>query len=266
MTEPTGLMLSNAAASAKLAAALWLTQIAVVILRRGTNVPSWQIGLSVLTVAASTIAWRDEGSTGWLVACLLALLMLIDGLRQWMSNAPAKPNAMPLVAMTLSIVGFGMSTFAIAVSDHAAKLGGQPHLIMLVSLISLFVFFSLLLASTLELTIGTLGSELLSLPWQRFSTIATFGFLAEILLAGWIMMKLKPDESIEVTAAPIIYEFSRLLLSYIAWCIPRRMALLAQQKQLKGQASLALAGWIGVLCFILAMALPTAWPWNTLKL
>ncbi len=93
MTEPTGIMLSNAAAAAKLAAAFWLAQFAVVLLRRGSTVPVWQIGLSILTVIASTVVWRAENSTvGSSLA--LALLMLIDGLRQWMNGGPvntAKP-------------------------------------------------------------------------------------------------------------------------------------------------------------------------------
>ncbi len=106
---------------------------------------------------------------------------------------------------------------------------------------------------------GALGDQLLALPWHRLTTAATFAFLAEILLAGWIIAQLKPSETIEMTAVPVVYEFSRLLLAYIAWCVPRRMALLARNKELKGQASLALAGWIGLICFAIAMALPAAW-------
>ncbi len=269
MTEPTGLILSNTAAAAKLAAALWLSHIAIVLLRRGATVPIWQIALSILTVIASTIAWRADRSTGWFIACLLALVMLIDGLRQWMSGGSTKPAGVakgwPLVAVTLAIVGCALCTYAMAMADPAAQLGGQPHPLMIASLLSLYVMFALLLASSLELTVGKLGAELLALPWQRISTVATFGFLAEILLAGWVISKLKPGESVEMTAAPVLYEFSRLLLGYIAWCVPRRMAMLAHKKELKGQASLALSGWIGVICFSIAMALPTAWPWNVLK-
>lgn len=270
MTEPTGLMFSNSAAAAKLAAAFWLAQIAIVLLRRGATVPTWQIGLSILTVIASTIAWRAETSSGWFIACVLALLMLIDGLRQWMSSVPAKSAAKtkswPIVALSLAVAGSSLCTYAIAVSDSAAKMNGQPHPLMLVSLVSLLLMFALLLASTLELTIGSLGDELFALPWQRLSTIATFVFLGEILLAGWVITKLKPEETIEMTAAPVIYEFSRLLLGYIAWCVPRRMASLAQKKELRGQASLALSGWIALLCFAVAMALPNAWPWNVIRI
>lgn len=267
MTEPTGLLLSNSAAAAKLSAAFWLTHVAIILLRRGATVPAWQIGLSILTVVASTIAWRADGSTGWFIACLLALVMLIDGLRQWLSGSSPKPatsgRGLPLVAITLSVTGCTLCTYALVVADKAGRLGGQPNALMVASLLLLFMMFALLLASTLELTFGSLGAELLALPWPRLSTIATFTFLAEILLAGWLVAKMKPGESIEITAAPVLYAFSRLLLGYIAWCVPRRMALLAQKKELKGQASLALAGWIGLICFAVAMALPTAWPWNT---
>ena len=267
MTEPTGLMLSNSSAAAKLAAAFWLTHLAIILLRRGATVPAWQIGLSILTVVASTIAWRADASTGWFIACLLALIMLIDGLRQWMTGAASKPSTapkrLPLIAFTLSITGCALCTYALALAEKAGRLGGQPNAMMIASLISLFVLFALLLASTLELTFGALGSELLALPWSRISMIATFAFLVEILLAGWVVARLKRGESVELTAAPVLYEFSRLLLGYIAWCVPRRMALLAHKKALNGQASLALAGWIGLICFAVAMALPTAWPWNT---
>ena len=267
MTEPTELMLSNSAAAAKLAAAFWLTHLAIILLRRGGAVPVWQIGLSILTVVVSTIAWRADASTAWFIACLLALVMLIDGLRQWMSAGTSKPSiapkSLPIIAITLSITGFALCTYALAVADKAGRLGGQPNTMMIASLVSLCVMFALLLASTLELTFGALGSELLTLHWSQSSMIATFAFLVEILLAGWVVASLKPGESVEMTAAPVLYEFSRLLLVYIAWCVPRRMTLLAQKKKLDGQASLALAGWIGLICFAVAMALPTSWPWNT---
>ena len=278
MTEQAGLTFSYVAAAAKLAAAFWLTHIAILLLRRGKSVPIWQIVLSILTVAASTIAWRSGGRPTafasvnemtqapggwvWLVACLLALLMLIDGLRQWMSDSLAKPGRrLPVISVALSLAGCGLCSYAIVTSTDAASIQGQPQLVMIASLISLFIVFALLLASTLELTVGSLGAELLALPWRRMSTIATFAFLVEILLAGWVIARLKPSDSIEMTAAPVLYEFSRLLLGYIAWCVPRRMLILSQKKELRGQASLALSGWIGLICFAVAMALPTAWPW-----
>lgn len=115
---------------------------------------------------------------------------------------------------------------------------------MIVSQVMLTITFALLLASTLELTVGLTGSELLALPWKRLSAVATFVFLCEILVAGWVILKLKPTESVEMTAAPVLYEFSRLLLGYIAWCVPRRMLVLVKSNKLQGQASLALSGWI----------------------
>ncbi len=38
------------------------------------------------------------------------------------------------------------------------------------------------------------------------------------------------------------------------------------EKDFRGQASLALSGWIALLCFAVAMALPTAWPWSVIRM
>ncbi len=188
MAEPFGLVLNYTTAAAKLAAALWIAQACILFLRRGRSVPAWQIALGLLTFVASSISWRQQPVTAWLIACGLALFMLVDGLRLWMSQPsnepPTKLTRLPLVSLSLSVVGCGLCTMALVIAPDAAKVNGQPHVMMVISLLSLFFIFGILAASTLELTVGSTGSALLALPWQRLSTAATFAFLLEI---SWLV-------------------------------------------------------------------------------
>ena len=266
MNEPTGLMLSNSAAAAKLAAAFWLTHMAIILLRRGATVPRLANQPIDLDCCREHYCLASRCAHGLVHRVPVGAHHAHRWLEAMDERLRIKPSTaqkrLPLIAITLSITGCALCTYALAVAEKAGRLGGQPNAMMVASLLSMFVLFALLVASTLELTFGALGSELLALPWSRISMIATLAFLIEILLAGWLVARLKPSESVEMTAAPVLYAFSRLLLGYIAWCVPRRMALLAHKKKLDGQASLALAGWIGLICFAVAMALPTAWPWN----
>ncbi len=106
-------MLNYSAAAAKLAAALWLAHIAIIVLRRGRPVALWQIAISIATVAFSTIAWRAESTNSWFVACILGLVMLIDGLRQWMSatataeNIKPSANRWPVITLALAALDSG---------------------------------------------------------------------------------------------------------------------------------------------------------------
>ncbi len=129
MTEPTGIMLSNAAAAAKLAAAFWLAQFAVscsAARLNCTGMANWAVDPH----GDRQYRCLARGEFDRLVHRLRAGFVDADMWNaQWMNGGPVntanQPKPLPIIALALSLTGSALCIYAIAISDSAAKVSGQ---------------------------------------------------------------------------------------------------------------------------------------------
>ncbi len=128
--------------------------------------------------------------------------------------------------------------------------------------------FALLLASTLELTFGSLGKSCLPCHGNEFPRWPRLCFGRDLDgRLGDCQAEARRDDRND-SRAVVYFDTGRftITLGYIAWCVPRRMALLAQKERLPRPSQ---PGALGLdrasVCFAVAMALPTAWPWSVIS-
>jgi hypothetical protein len=120
------------------------------------------------------------------------------------------------------------------------------------------------IAVSLELTLGALGQGLLQLEWRAVARWASLCWAIQLALNLLVIFSGRASESPLEAAAPFLFAFGMMVVGFIAWSIPRRMVELARRGAVEGQVSLALAGWLAVICLTIACWLPPAWPWNQL--
>ncbi|MFK7735782.1 MAG: hypothetical protein AB8B50_07135 [Pirellulaceae bacterium] len=101
--------------------------------------------------------------------------------------------------------------------------------------------------------------------WLRSFSLSTLLFAVSMLVCVSIFFAERRPERIETVRdhlLPMVFAFTWLLLSFVAWMIPARLYRFLQQGQAKEWVSLTLAAWIAFLCLGLVAFLPSAWPWS----
>lgn len=269
--DQRALWLGSTFAAAKLALALWAAQLAVAGLDRRRATLAWRIALALATIAA---AWWTMPTAGvpswwrgaWLANGMLAAATLVDCVRRWLSTAAADAVLLTqriqwLLAasgLALSAVAIGLATDPQLPRDWLLRTAAPVYLVSAAGLLGIAI------AVSLELTLGALGAKLLELNWRTIRGWATLCWLPQVALNVLIVLSGQVSESPLEAAAPFLFAFGMLVVGYIAWANPRRMVQLQQRGTVQGQASLAVAGWLAVLCLAIATGLPPAWPWAKL--
>lgn len=294
--DQRALWLSSGLAAAKLATALWCGLLAWSQLDRRRAILSWQIVLAALSVVVAGWAWTatsmpDWWKPTWLIGAMLAAALLLECVRRWVSassddsrdSVTSQPKtshasrgakgsppderlqgklwAHWIIAWLCIGLGIGSTALVTCLRLPEDWLVRATACLQLVASAGLF---GSAIACTLELTIGAVGPTLLQLNWRAVSRWTTLLFAAQLALSGFIIASFRAGESPVDSAATILYAFGVAVVSYIAWCMPRRMITLAKRGRVEGHASLAFAGWLVLMCMAIASVLPPAWPWNQL--
>jgi hypothetical protein len=118
---------------------------------------------------------------------------------------------------------------------------------------------ALLLA--LETTVGGIGKGLLSLPWRGLEQFTLACWSVVLLLCG-VQIAWGKADTWQLQIGSILYCLGLMVVGYILWSIPRRLAQLAEQQRCEGLVSLALAAWLAVLSLGVMSLLPPGWPWR----
>jgi hypothetical protein len=240
--------------------------------------------------------------TVWLIAAILSATLLFEALRRWLSISTAPPRSFD-ATNDMATVGSDAANGRRGAGDKAAQrdmiaepLQGSLWVHWTLSWICLVLglaattqavwsrlpaesvvryaaclqiataagLFGSLLASTLELTGGATGATLLQLRWKQLMYWTSLCFAAQMVIGVGIIAAVRAVDSPEESIAPVLFALGMSVLGYIIWCIPNRMVALARKGQVEGQVSLAMAGWLAVICLTIASLLPPAWPWNQL--
>lgn len=296
--DQRALWLSSSLAAAKFAAALWCGQLALAQLDRRRAILGWQIFLAASAVIVAGWAWTAQDvpswwKTTWLIAAILSATLLFECLRRWLatSTTPQRPPDSPshmagarpaaasercdTTAETLQgslwihwaltwsclLLGLASTTQAVWLRLPADWLVRYAACLQIATAAGLF---GSLLASTFELTFGAVGATLLQLNWRQLMRWTTVCFAVQMVIAAGIIAGVRVGDTPEESVAPVLYALGMSVLGYIVWCIPSRMLNLSRKGRVEGQVSLAMAGWLAVICLTIASLLPPVWPWSQL--
>ncbi len=115
----------------------------------------------------------------------------------------------------------------------------------------------------IELTVGSAPSSLASVSWSTVAFVALICWIAEICIAATIVLSPVDDTAdFQILAMSRMFAISLLVIDFVVWMIPHRLATFQRTGKSTAWVSLALAAWIGVLSLTLLLALPTTWPWR----
>lgn len=266
MDQPA-LWLGSTYAAAKFVIALWAAQLSLAALDRRRATLGWHITLSALAVIASFWAmpaitqlswWRGV----WWVNSLLSAAVLVDCVRRWIATEGA---TFPSWRVHWMLAWSGLVISAVA-SAAALTTELPPSAWLRVgAIVQMFCSTWLLgvtAAISLELTLGAIGPGLLGLRWRVLVWVSSLLACAQLALCASLILALPNADSPQQAILPIVFAVVLMIVSYIAWSLPRRMAALARIGEMQGQASLAVAAWLAVICLAIECGLPSAWPWT----
>ena len=173
-----------------------------------------------------------------------------DSLAQWSSLA-SWLSASGAVAAALATVS------ATQVVARPFSLVSSLHLLAVCTLLAVAVFCAL------ELTFGSAPKSLAAVAWSRVAGVAILAWLLEAFVALAIVIA-PVDEAapFQTVALTRLFAISILVIDFVVWMIPQRVAHFKRTGKSDAWVSLALAAWIGLLCQLVLCALPSTWPWK----
>lgn len=290
------LWLSATFAAAKLAIALWFGQLALSALDRRRVTLAWQIALAATTVVVSGWAAGTSGAPQWwrpvwFISSLLAAAALVDCVRRWITDPPAsEPAELPSrhdgasgrqarlsrsgvlehgrqrVHDAIAWIGSVLTAAGTAVAI-LQQLSPEmlPRVAAVAELLVCAALLGIVLAASFELTIGATGAVLLGLNWRGLARGASACMLVQLAISSIVILFHRDGATLVESLTPIFFALGMVIVGYIVWAIPRQILALAAKGQVKGQASLAIAGWLAAICLAIACGLPPAWPWTHVR-
>lgn len=281
-------------ASSRIALALWLAQLVLGRLDSRRLMQPAKIFLGFVAVTLSFLAASSRAPfTGWAAAwysitCLAAVSTVLD-LRSWLrSSERAVHQELQLDSATdrkkksaradnapeegrftirdrVCLIGLAIAAICLALAGWRESTGGNgPAALSALHALtsSALLGFSIVLA--IEVTLGGTGVGLLSLAWKRVEFEIVAIWMISMAMCAAVLAWGKSTGELEARIGPVLFCTGLLIVGYIVWSIPRRLAELAREGRMKGQVSLALAAWLAFLSLLLISGLPVVWPWQSL--
>ncbi len=294
MTLNAALWASSTALTGKVAVALWVASLLFLFSDRRRISSGWQVLLSagsmLLSIAAGMYASSATSKWAWIVSVACACVATIFHMRTWSrvspteifsevsqidplpkkksaskSSKPISKSSSPAVvlspAMVLAIAGAIAATVAVGnaiyVSIPQLASIAAVHAVAICTLLGVAIFCAI------ELTFDSAPASLAAVAWSVVAIVALVAWIAEIFVAGWIVMAPVSDQ-VELPAAALtrMFALSVLVIDFVVWMIPQRVAAFKRAGKATAWVSLSLAAWIGALSLIVLCALPSNWPWK----
>ena len=116
----------------------------------------------------------------------------------------------------------------------------------------------------LELTFGSAPLSLSAVSWSGVATVALFCWIAETCVAAVILLA-PVDNTVDFQSVAMtrLFAISILLMDFVVWMIPHRVATFKRTGKATAWVSLTLAAWLGILSLAVLCALPSSWPWQS---
>ncbi|MDX1926082.1 MAG: hypothetical protein SFV81_06170 [Pirellulaceae bacterium] len=296
MTLDAALWAGSTALTGKSALAFWTTALLLQRFDRRKTAIAWQILLTFGAVAGCVLggiyAAGPVTQWAWIGSAIVAGLCAARDIRQWTRTSPretyeevsqidgaskksdgtrkstrsqpmkASP-AMPLPWFDL--LGIVAVVAAISISIYASVSPRAYAWYSVVHTIAACVLWGVAIFSAIELTFGSAPLSLSAVSWSGAAFIALGCWLAESWIAAVIVLS-PADESADMQSLVMtrLFAISILLMDFVVWIIPHRVAKFKRTGKASEWVSLSMAAWIGMLSLTLLCALPSNWPWRHL--
>ncbi len=298
MTLDAAIWASSTALTSKVALACWITASMLLHNQRHGNV-SWRLLTYLVVLLTSVLASRQTTVSldGWLwsASAFLAIAALAASARQWLNIRPravfeeaalrdelVKKNRRgkkPVQAQTvfapiraskwLLVVHFlGLVCTATALGFGCFQLvpiGVPLQWLVVTHVIATSILLGATLCAAMELTFGIAPGALSLVNWQTMANLALGCCVAELLVGAVLLARpIRDAQDLQAVLLSRLFAISVLVIYWIAWIIPRRVANFKRTGKATGWVSLTLAAWVCVLSLSVLAALPGDWPWMDL--
>jgi hypothetical protein len=297
MTLNAALWASSTALTGKAALAFWTAALLFQFFDRRKTALAWQLLLTICALAGCI--WGSMHAPGpvtqwiWIVSSLVASFSALLNIRQWTRTSPretfedasqldrtfkkksnaanssrlqtlkAKPTNL---VQWMDLLGLVMVVAAIAISVNASMSSSKSNTWLSTGhALAACLLWGVAVFCAVELTFGSTPLSLSAVSWSGVATVALGCWIAESCVASAIV--LSPVDSgadFQSVAMTRLYAISILLMDFVVWMIPHRVATFKRTGKATAWVSLTMAAWIGVLSLAVLCALPSTWPWQNI--
>lgn len=294
MTLNAALWAGSTALTGKAALAFWTAALLFKCFDRRKSAVVWQILLVVSAFACcvlgSVYASGPVTQWIWVASSLLAGVSAFASIRQWSKTSPrevyeedsqidpsikkkgfakakhvdpVKPGPARL-GQGLDFLGLLVAATAIALAVFASISSPKSHAwISTIHILIACVLWGVGICCAIELTFGSAPQSLSAVSWSSIAWVALGCWIVESCVAATIVLSpIGRDDDFQVVAMTRMFAISILLMDFVVWMIPHRVATFKRTGQATAWVSLTMAAWIGMLSLAVLCALPSTWPWQ----
>ncbi len=295
MTLEAALWSSSTALTGKAALAFWTAALLFRFFDRRNSVMVWQILLAICVLAGCIIANRFTSTPAahwmWLAGAVIACLSSLLNIRLWLGASPLEtyeeassldrtnkkesdakskhPQALKvgptsslrwldLLGLLIIAAALAISVYSNAPSPKTNAWQSTVHTLAACALWGVGVFCGL------ELTFGSTPLSLSAVSWSGVARVALLCWIAETCVAAAILLApVDHKADLQSIAMTRLFAISILLMDFVVWMIPHRVATFRRTGKATAWVSLTLAAWLGTLSLAVLCALPSSWPWRS---
>jgi hypothetical protein len=293
--------LGSTALSAKLSVASWMSALMLLGCDPRRSAIIWQM-FSILLAMSAAIASSLEGSLlvvwGWRGAALLAAMTFVVQTRRWLQANPgqlyaeaacvdpplkksklkqriapksaapeasrSRPGWLPAsLVQTLQLSGCVFSVGLLAATIYSALPGSFLWRCIAVGhTLGSAAALGVMIACAIELTFISSPTATSIVQWQRMAWVALSCWGISLLCVMGVLFWPQQSREFSTTAIVILYSISMMVVNYIGWIIPNRLASFQKKGTITDWITFTMAAWICVLSLAVVAALPYNWPWT----
>ncbi len=295
MTINAALWASSTALTCKAALAFWCAALLFENFDRRKLVIGWQVLLVLCVIPGAILAISYSSSplarTLWGAAGAIACASMALNVRQWTQTSPREtfeeasqldplakkktPSKSKRIAALktqskspiawVDLLGLVVTAVALATSTYGLMSAQKGVAILSVAhTTSACLLWGISIFCALELTFGSAPLSLSAVNWTGVSILALGGWITESCVAAAIILSpTDSDSDFQSIAMTRLFAISILLIDFVVWMIPHRVAKFKRTGKADSWVSLSMAAWIGMLSLAVLCALPVTWPWRT---
>jgi hypothetical protein len=293
MTLNAALWAGTTALTCKAAFAFWTAALLLKCFDRRKTALVWQLLLTIAAIAGCSLgsvhATGPVTQWAWIASALVAGLSALQDIRQWTKTSPretyeevsqldaasnkknsasksTRPQARkkpPAVSLPwFDLIGLAIVAAAISISIQASMSPRAYAWYSVVHILAACVLWGVAIFSSIELTFGSGPSSLAAVSWSGAAFVALSCWIVESCIAAVIVLSpIDNAADLQSVAMARLFAISILLIDFVAWIIPHRVAKFKRKGEASAWVSLTLAAWICAISLALLCALPSNWPW-----